>query len=79
MMFICLISHSEDEDCYWASVTTEEAIQIKMMSIENNVIVVVYNSDDDTSEAEDAADDVPGVEPGTTIDMDEDGTERLAV
>ena len=50
-----------------------------MMSIENNVIVVVYNSDDDTSEAEDAADDVPGVEPGTTIDMDEDGTERLAV
>ena len=54
------------------SVTTKEDIQIKMMRIDNN-------SDDDTSEAEDAADDVPGVEPGTTIDMDEDGTERLAV
>ena len=50
-----------------------------MMKIENNFIVVVYNSNDDASEAEDAADDVPGVEPGTTIDMDEDGTERLAV
>ena len=61
------------------SVTTEEDIQIKMMKIENNFIIVVYNSDDDTSEAEDAADDVPGVEPGTTIDMDEGGTERLTV
>ena len=79
MIFIFLISHSEKEDCYRASVTTEEDIQIKMMKIENNFIVVVYNSNDDASEAEDAADDVPGVEPGTTIDIDEDGTERHTV
>ena len=71
MMFIYFISHSEDEDCYWASVTTEEDIQIKIIS--------KNDPDDDTSEAEDAADNVPGVEPGTTIDMDEGGTERLTV
>ena len=76
MMFICLISHSEDEDCYWASVTTEEAIQIGLWQGRKEP----WNDpDDDTSGAEDAADDVPGVEPGTTIDMDEDGTERHTV